>query len=52
MSWSWSAPVLQLYRLDDVDAFALGKRAATLADLKVVRDDLPIDFWHGWKFIR
>ncbi|KAL4448481.1 hypothetical protein ABPG75_005700 [Micractinium tetrahymenae] len=39
-----------LYRLDDVDSFALGRRTATLADLKMVRDDLP--FWHGWKFIR
>lgn len=41
-----------LYRLDNVDSFALGKKTATLADLAVVRDDLPIDFWHGWKFIR
>ncbi|KAL4438192.1 hypothetical protein ABPG77_010553 [Micractinium sp. CCAP 211/92] len=41
-----------LYRLDNVDTFALGKKAASLADLAVVRDDLPFDFWHGWKFIR
>lgn len=46
------APVPQLYRLDNVDTFALGKKAASLADLAVVRDDLPLDFWHGWKFIR
>lgn len=45
-------PCPQLYRLDNVDSFALGKKTATLADLAVVRDDLPIDFWHGWKFIR
>lgn len=46
------APVLQLYRLDNVDTFALGKKAATLNDLVLIRDDLPIDRWHGWKFIR
>jgi len=38
---------MQLYRLDDVDSFALQRKVATLADLVVVRDDLPIDFWHG-----
>ncbi|KAL4438194.1 hypothetical protein ABPG77_010555 [Micractinium sp. CCAP 211/92] len=42
----------RLYRLDNVDTFALGKKAATLKDLVLIRDDLPIDRWHGWKFIR
>lgn len=38
-----------IYRLDNVDQYALEKRAASLADLVVVRADLPFDFWHGWK---
>ncbi|KAL4448480.1 hypothetical protein ABPG75_005699 [Micractinium tetrahymenae] len=42
----------RLYRLDSVDSFALSKTTASLDDLVLIRDDLPIDFWHGWKFIR
>ncbi|PSC67838.1 sorbosone dehydrogenase [Micractinium conductrix] len=41
-----------IYRLDNADSYALDKRTASKADLAVVLDNLPIDFWHGWKFIR
>ncbi len=27
-------------------------QSVQLSELKVVLDNLPIDFWHGWKFIR
>ena len=37
-----------LYRLDNVDSYALTRTTAQLSDLVVIRDDLPIDFWHGW----
>ncbi|KAI8464394.1 MAG: hypothetical protein J3K34DRAFT_526235 [Monoraphidium minutum] len=44
----------RLYRINGADALALAKKArtATAADVELLRDDLPIDFLHGWKFIR
>lgn len=42
----------RLYRIDNIDAIALANRAATPAEVVLVRDDLPFAFMHGWKFIR
>ncbi|EFN51145.1 hypothetical protein CHLNCDRAFT_55316 [Chlorella variabilis] len=42
----------KLYRLDDVDSYALTKRTARLADLKLVLSSCPPTGTHGWKFIR
>lgn len=42
-----------VYRLDDVDKYALKQKPVPAnPNLKVVLDHCPIDFWHGWKFIR
>lgn len=35
-----------------MDQYALQQRTAQLSDLVLIRDDLPFDFWHGWKFVR
>lgn len=36
---------LQIWRLPNVDSYALGRKAATRAELELIRDDLPFDFW-------
>lgn len=42
----------RLYRVKNIDDFALQKKTLSSPDLEILRDDLPIDRWHGWKFIR
>ncbi len=36
----------QIWRLPNVDSYALARKPATKDKLELIRDDLPFDFWY------
>jgi hypothetical protein len=41
-----------LYKVLNIDSYALTQTAVTTDKLILVRDDFPNDSWHGWRYIR
>jgi glucose/arabinose dehydrogenase len=41
-----------LVRIDNIDSYALSRTTAPPSAVTLLRDDLPNDSWHGWRYIR
>lgn len=41
-----------LYKVTNIDSYALTQTPVTQDKLFMVRDDFPNDSWHGWRYIR
>lgn len=42
----------RLFKIPNVDTFALNNTQVPYSSIQLVRDDLPFDAWHGWRYIR
>lgn len=42
----------QLYKVLNIDSYALSQTAVPTSALVLVREDFPNDSWHGWRYIR
>lgn len=40
----------RIWQFDDIDKYALSRTPYPSANAKLVRNDLPTDSWHGWRY--